>query len=136
EERYHDRSNGDGGRRSAGVPNDLFGNGGQRRLNGFRVLLVAVTVTAVANMVDDRYDRIVVGNIRCDAQSNGMRSVVQISERFLGVDRGIGADDDGDIDEIRVIVQRARVKNLQTVHGEGDEPGGRRRQLLLYRDPS
>ena len=44
EQRHQDGSDGDGGRRDGLVLDDLFGNGVQRRLSGFRLGIVA-TVT-------------------------------------------------------------------------------------------
>jgi len=131
EQRHQDRADGDGARRDGLVLDDLFGDGGQRGLRGLRPGVVA-TMAAVHDQVVEHHDRIVVGNVDFDAESNGMGPVVHVAHRLLREYRGIGADGGAEVDEIGVIMQRSGIRDPETVHGEGGEPRRTRRVLLRF----
>ena len=131
EERHQEGSDGDSGRRDGTVLDDLFGNGVQRRLSGFRLGIVAA-VAVVHDQVVEHHNRIVVGNVDFETQPNGMGPVVHISHRFFDEHDGVRPDIRAEVDEIGVVVQRSRVRDPETIHGEGREPGRRRRVQRVY----
>ena len=82
-----------------------------------------MTVAIVGNHVAKHSGRIIIGDISLYAKRDGVSSVVQIAQRFRAENRGIGAHGNAHIDEIRVLMQRSRVRNFEAVQGEGGEHG-------------
>ena len=101
---------------------DLLTDRRQRRLSRF-LQDVVTTMTVVGNDVAEDSGGTVIGDICLDAECHGVSPVVHVPHRFRGENRGIGAHGNAHIDEIRVVMQRSRVRNFETIKGEGREHG-------------